>query len=195
MNFLAHLLLSADDPDAQVGNVLADFVKGKDAVEKLPAGVRAGVIQHRAVDAFTDRHAAVQRSITRISKDWGWFSGILIDVYYDHLLARDWPSYCDEPLRPFADRMYAALRTGAPLFGPARPFVDGLIADDRLVRYATTDGVRDTLDRLSRRIAERMPTRAVRLQDALPRLAEVDDGLAADFRAFWPEVLKLRVES
>jgi acyl carrier protein phosphodiesterase len=188
LNFLAHLLLSDDKSDAHVGNVLADFVKGRDAVEQLPPGVRAGVAQHRAVDAFTDRHPAVQRSITRVSKDWGWFSGILIDVYYDHLLARDWPAFCDEPLRSFADRMYVSLSAGAPLFGPARPFLDAFLADDRLTRYATTDGVRDTLARLSRRIAERMPTRAVRLEDAIPVLSAADAGLATDFRAFWPEV-------
>lgn len=189
MNFLAHLLLSDDDPGVRVGNVVADFVKGRDAVDRLPKAVRAGVRQHRLVDAFTDRHPVFQRSVTRISREWGWFSGIIVDVYYDHLLARDWPGYCAEPLRLFADRMYDVLRTGRDLFDPGGQwFLDRFIADDRLVRYATTDGIRDTLARLSARIAERMPTRAVRLEDAMPRLAELNADLAADFQAFWPEV-------
>jgi acyl carrier protein phosphodiesterase len=189
LNFLAHLLLSDDDPGVRTGNMIADFVKGKDAVVQLPAAIQAGVRQHRAVDAFTDRHPLVQRSITRISREWGWFSGIVIDVYYDHLLARDWPSFCTEPLRPFADRMYDTIRGGTEWLDPhGRWFLDRFITDDRLVRYATTDGIRDTLARLSRRIAERMPTRAVRLEDAMPLLTREDAALDTDFRAFWPEV-------
>lgn len=189
MNFLAHLLLSDDDPGVRTGNMIADFVKGKDAVARLPAAVQIGVRQHRLVDAFTDRHPMVQRSITRISRDWGWFSGIIVDVYYDHLLAREWADFATEPLRKFADRMYETVRSGTEWLDPrGRWFLDRFITDDRLARYATADGMRDTLFRLSQRIAERMPARAVRLDGAMPLLAEVDGELNADFREFFPEV-------
>lgn len=189
MNFLAHLHLSHDTPDHRVGNVVADFVKGP-AVKLLPETVQAGVRQHRAVDAFTDRHYLVQRSIVRISRNWGWFSGIIIDVYYDHLLARDWDRYADEPLRTFADRMYGVMHACVPHVEPgARWFFERFVQDDRLYRYGTADGIADTLARLSQRIAERMPTRAVPLQDAMPDLLANDAGLGEDFRAFYPELV------
>lgn len=189
MNFLAHLHLAHDTPDHRVGSVVADFLKGP-AFHALPAAIQDGVRQHRAVDAFTDRHQLVQRSIVRISKNWGWFSGIIVDVYYDHILARDWERYSDEPLRGFADRMYAILLAAAPgLPMPGRGFIEWMADDDRLVKYGTEDGIADTLWRLSRRIEERMPGKAVRLQDAMPSLIANDAGLEGDFRAFYPELM------
>ena len=134
MNFLAHLHLSPDDSEAMIGNMLADFVKGPD-VEKLPPVVRAGVRQHRLVDGFTDRHAVVHRSISRINREWHWFSGIIIDVYYDHLLARTWDRYSTAPLRAFADRAYEVIRRGMSLI-PAgeEPFFHNFVRSDRLVQ-------------------------------------------------------------
>lgn len=189
MNFLAHLHLAPDTPDHRVGSVVADFLKGP-AFLRLPATIQDGVRQHRAVDAFTDRHQLVQRSIVRISQNWGWFSGIIVDIYYDHILAREWARHCDEPLRGFADRMYAILLAAAPaLEMPGRGFIEWMADDDRLVKYGTVDGIADTLRRLSRRIEERMPGKSVRLHEAMPELIANDAGLEEDFRAFYPELV------
>lgn len=189
MNFLAHLAVSHPDPDARVGNLLADFLKGP-AAAALPPAVFVGVRQHRLVDGFTDRHPRVQRAITRISAKWGWFSGIILDVYFDHLLARDWGRYSAEPLRAFADRMY-------PVFCACKPYLhaddhwlaDRFPADDRLAKYATRDGIRDALWRVSLRVAERIPKRALPLADAMPDLLEHDAGIADDFHAFFPALV------
>jgi acyl carrier protein phosphodiesterase len=189
VNFLAHLYLSDDTPQALVGNLLADFVKGPD-LDALPAGIRAGVRHHRRVDAFTDRHPLVQQSIARVGGRWGWFSGILIDVYYDHILAATWGRYSPTPLRAFADRAHAAvLAHAADLPGPAREYARRLIETDRLVSYADPAGVRDALYWISERVAERMPARAVRLEQSLPDLRAAHDGLADDFHAFFPELV------
>jgi acyl carrier protein phosphodiesterase len=188
MNFLAHLYLSADGPEARAGNLIADFVKGP-RVAALPPGVQRGVRQHRLVDGFTDRHPVVQRGIGRIGAEWGWFSGIILDVYFDHLLARDWARWSAEPLRTFADRVYAEMQAFADLPDPDhRGLIPALVRDDRLASYATLDGIRDTLVRVSGRIAERMPTRARPLADSVPLLMAVDADLEADFRAFFPEL-------
>lgn len=189
MNFLAHLYLADPTPDSRIGNLIADFVKGP-AVAALPPAVLAGVMRHRRVDGFTDRHPIVVRSIHRVSRDWGWFAGILIDVYYDHILARDWSEYVDQPLRAFADDVYESIRDGTRLL-PAEhsELIIRLIADDRLTRYATLDGIADTFVSLSSRIAARMPTRAMRLEDALPALTAADAELTADFRQFFPQLV------
>jgi len=189
VNFLAHLHVAPDEPGWQVGGVLADLVKGPD-VAALPPAVRAGVVLHRQVDAFTDSHPAVVRAISRIGPEWGWFSGIIVDIYFDHILARSWPRYSDEPLRAFADRMYAVLETGLPHLGDeARGFLAGLIRSDRLVAYATRDGITETLARTARRIAVRLPNKALPLADAVPLLVRLDRELAADFHEFYPQLV------
>ncbi len=138
MNFLAHLHLSDGTPESMLGNVLADLMKGPQ-IAALPAAVRGGVRLHRLIDGFTDRHPAVVRSVSRLAPKLHWFSGIAVDVYYDHILARDWDRFCRVPLRPFADRAYGVLGSHLHLMPDcARDFVTRFIADDRLHRYATT---------------------------------------------------------
>lgn len=189
MNFLAHLHLSDGTHGSMLGGILADFVKGPD-VAALPPDVLAGVKLHRHIDAFTDRHPVVMRSVSRVSEKLGWFSGIVIDVYYDHVLAREWDRYSAVPLRDFADRVYAVLEDRFALVPPeASVFVRRFIETDRLLQYATPDGISDTLLRLSGRIMERMPKRVVRLQDSMPNLLAADADLSTDFHAFYPELI------
>ncbi len=188
MNFLAHLHLSAGTPASMLGGIAADFVKPAD-VKLLPPDVQAGVVLHRQIDAFTDSHPVVRRSIGRVSAGLGWFAGIVVDIYYDHVLARDFTRYSAEPLRAFADRAYAALEPLIPAAGDAAGFLRAMIADDRLVRYGTVDGIADTLARVSDRIAHRIPKHAVRLEAAMPELLRQDTDLAADFHAFYPDLM------
>jgi acyl carrier protein phosphodiesterase len=188
VNFLAHLHLAAPERGRMLGGVLADLLTPAE-IAALPAEVRDGVRLHRLIDAFTDRHPVVQRSVRRVSAGLGWFSGIVIDVYYDHLLARTWGDHAGEPLRDFADRCYALFLDAAPgLPLEGQRFAERFSADDRLIRYGTVEGIAETLDRVSARIAARMPTRAVRLRDAMPDLLAADAELAADFRVFYPEL-------
>ncbi len=190
MNFLAHLHLADDEPDVQLGSLLADFLKGP-MPETLPPGVQRGIRQHRAIDGFTDRNPQVVRSITRLSTRWGWFSGIIIDVYYDHLLVRSWPQFSAEPFAEFTARMYRVIRGGAQYFEALDSnFADRFPADDRLTLYGTTTGIADTLARVSDRIAKRIPKRAVRLEHAMPELQELDPLLMMDFQNFYPELMR-----
>lgn len=191
MNFLAHLHLAPDEPGMQLGGVLADLVKGPD-VALLPESVRAGVTLHRAIDAATDRHPATCRAIRRICARWGWFAGIVLDIHFDHILARNWADYSREPLRRFADRMYDVLQSGVHYAPPdGQQFLSGLIRTDRLVAYGTVDGLTETLTRTARRIEKRMPTRALPLGDAVPQLLSLDAELTADFRELYGDLLQL----
>ncbi len=194
MNFLAHLHLADGDAGDMTGGIAADFVRHPD-LGKLAPDVLRGVMLHRAVDGFTDRNPLTHRSISRISKQFGWFAGIVIDIYYDHILARDWRAYSSEPLAAFAARSYAVLedRHGA-LPEDARDFIRKFIDQDRLNRYATLEGIEDTLARVSHVIAERIPHRAMWLPDAMPLLVARDAELATDFHAFYPELVAFAAE-
>lgn len=194
MNFLAHLHLADGDPGDMTGGVAADFVRNPD-LPLLTPGVLRGVMLHRLIDGFTDRHPLTHRSITRVAREMGWYGGIVIDIYYDHILARDWARYSSEPLAAFAARCYRVLDDGhMALPDDARDFIRRFIDDDRLNRYATRDGIEDTLARVSRVIAKRIPNRPVWLPDAMPVLVERDADIAADFHAFYPELMAFAAE-
>lgn len=190
MNYLAHLYLAEPTPPSLIGNLIADFIKGRD-LGYLPTGVERGVRQHRKVDSFTDSHPVVARSIGRISRRWGWYSGILIDMYYDHILATTWTDWSNEPLRDFVDRVHRTLVDHPHLIpDPSREMIGRLIETDRLWCYQTSEGIRDSLLHLSRRIRDRMPHRDVHLDEAMPLLAEHRDVLITDFREFFPDLIR-----
>ena len=195
MNFLAHLHLADPDPGLMLGGIVADFARNPE-IALLPADVQHGVRLHRLIDGFTDRHPVVHRSNTRISARLGWFASIVIDVYYDHILARNWERYSAEPLPVFAGRSYQVLEDAFSITPPdAQWFIRRFIDGDYLVNYSTIEGITQTLARLSDRIAERMPKRAIWLPDSLPDLAAADAELAADFHAFYPELMAFAAES
>lgn len=188
MNFLAHLHLADGDAGDMAGGVVADFVRHPE-VAALPADIRRGVHLHRLIDGFTDRHPVTLRSIARVAPALGWFGGVAIDIYYDHILAREWARYSAEPLAAFARRCYDVLEARfAELSEGARDFVRPFIDDDRLSAYATREGIARTLARVSDVIAERIPNRAVRLADHMPLLVALDGPLAAAFHAFYPDL-------
>lgn len=194
VNYLAHLHLSDGTAESMLGNVIADFVKGPE-VAALPAAVQRGVRLHRSVDSYTDRHPVVMRSIRRLGGKLGWFAGVVIDIYYDHLLARDWLQFAAEPLRSFADRSYRIFADNLGyLSADSRRQMERLIREDRLVSYASPAGIAETLERVSWRIAERMPKREVRLHDAMPDLLAADAELAADFHTFYPQLAAFAAE-
>ena len=188
MNFLAHLHLADPEPGLMLGGIVADFAKPAE-LATLPPEVQDGVRLHRLIDSFTDSHPIVRGSVARISAEYHWFSGIIIDIYYDHILAREWARYSLETLPSFAGRAYTALETLLP-YAPAEAagFIRWMIDDNRLVRYGTLDGIEDTLARLSRRIVKRMPKNTIRLEDAMPLLHDKDARLVSDFHAFYPEL-------
>ncbi|MCI0703300.1 MAG: acyl carrier protein phosphodiesterase [Planctomycetia bacterium] len=194
MNFLAHLHLADGDSGDMLGGVAADFVRNPD-LPLLTADVLRGVRLHRLIDGFTDRHLITLRSISRVSRSLGWFGGIVIDIYYDHILAREWTRYSNEPLAEFAERCYRVLDAGITAIPPAAlpatasDFIRRFVDEDRLNRYATRDGIEDTLERVSLVIAKRIPHRAIWLPDAMPLLVSLDAELAADFHAFYPELM------
>ena len=188
MNYLAHLYLADPTPDSLLGNLLADFVKGKE-VAALPSAIQSGIRLHRQVDSFTDCHPVVQRSICRISEKWGWFSGILIDVYYDHILALNWERWTAEPLRSFVDRVHGCLRDHIDAIPSVAEPLRRLIASDRLFSYRTQEGIAEALLNLSHRIEERMPGKNVRLHEAMPDLQESQADLADDFQEFFPALI------
>lgn len=154
MNFLAHLWLAGADEGMRLGAVAGDFVKGP-----LPAGlapdVALGARLHRAIDSFADAHPVFQRSRARVSVGRRRFAGVMVDMFYDHVLAAHWDDFHrDESLSAFADRQYALLRAQV-LRLPARahPVVMRMGEHDWLSSYAEASTIGFALDRIASRLS------------------------------------------
>ena len=194
MNFLAHLYLAdpgeLPSPAAMIGNVLPDLVRGPVRDDELHPDVAAGAHKHRRVDAFTDTHPIFARSRARIRDRHGRFSGILIDVFYDHILARQWPRYHDAPLGAFIEHVHDALRTQTHLMPQAmRAIALRIVEQDWLACYATLEGIERTLSRMSRRLADRLD-RQIHLERAVLDLRRHHGVLVDDFHGFFSDAIE-----
>ena len=189
MNYLAHALLADPTPECRLGNVLADCLRQND-LATLPAEVVRGVRMHRAVDAFTDRHPLVHRAIGRLSQRWGWFTGIILDVYFDHLLACGWGAYCDIPLGQFVFEVGCDLRATADcLPDRAAEVARWLGESDVMATYAEEVGIEAALARVTMILRRRIPQRAVDLTEAMPDLKAHREWLEVDFAEFFPQLV------
>jgi acyl carrier protein phosphodiesterase len=185
MNYLAHMFLSDGTPEGLIGNLAGDFVRGVN-VSSLTPGMQAGIALHRAVDRFTDAHPIVKRSRDRLPESWRHYRGVLVDVFYDHFLARDFTACAGEPLDAFASRVYRALRTQhdslPPRLQSASPI---MIERDWLRAYASVEGLRVVLQGMSRRAK-----RPVALHDSVASLLEHYAAFESDFKTFFPELVQ-----
>lgn len=187
MNWLAHVYLSEPDFEFRMGNLLADFVRGPERSRMSPTFIR-GTERHVVIDAFTDRHPIVRRSRARIQPQCRRFSGILVDIFYDHFLARRWPLYCREPFEQFTRSFYADM-VACPMELPddARTVVDHIVATDRFGAYREVSGIHGTLERFSRRLSEHW-NKKVDLTMAVADLETGHDQFDSDFQEFFAEL-------
>ena len=183
MNYLAHLYLAGDDPAAQVGNLMGDFIKGP-IPDTLSPELAAGVRLHRRIDSYTDRHACFRASRRRLARPLQRYGGIIVDVIYDHLLARDWADHHPEPLAKFANRIYESLDAQKADMPPdMRRRVQGMIDSRLLEAYADEVTVAAALERIARRLKRPVPLGA-----AGSDLARDRAGFEADFEDFFPQL-------
>jgi acyl carrier protein phosphodiesterase len=186
MNYLAHLVLSDQTPLGMVGNLAGDFLRGVD-VSTLHPEIRRGVALHRAVDVFTDNHPVPRQSRERLDPAWRHWRRVLIDVFYDHCLARDFERHAGKPLSDFAAHVYAALEEQAEQLPPAlQRAAPVMIEHDWLRAYAHIEGVEEILWRMSRR-SSRAPALDRAGIELRARIAE----FSADFNAFFPQLQAL----
>lgn len=109
MNFLAHLLLAGDDDGLRLGAMLGDFVRGWRALAFYPADVRLGIKLHRHTDQFFDSLPAVVKLRENFPTPFRRYSGIVIDLAFDHQLARRWENYSSQSLEQFDREIHELL--------------------------------------------------------------------------------------
>jgi acyl carrier protein phosphodiesterase len=184
VNFLAHMALSCADDDLLLGGLLGDFVKGTPEGRFSP-GVSEGIRLHRAIDRFADGHALARASRRRISPARRRFAGVIVDVCYDHFLARHWSRFSPEELGAFVRRVYGILSARQSIL-PERltRILPRMISEDWLTAYTRLDQVGLVLDRISARLS-----RGACFLRAVTEIEAHYAELETDFLAFFPELI------
>lgn len=182
MNFLAHAFLADETPALMVGGVIGDWIKGP-LPGVLPEDLAQGVALHRAIDTFAETHPAFQCSRTRMSAGRRRYAGVLVDIFYDHLLARDWAAHHDGALDAYCAKVYGAITARRDeLPESARPAMALMASEDWLHSYADLAGIADVLERMSRRARQPNPLAGGELE-----FVADPTGFAGDFRAWLPD--------
>jgi acyl carrier protein phosphodiesterase len=184
MNWLAHLYLSEPNAAFRIGNLLPDLAPAS-ALLNLPMDYLRGVQQHRRIDAFTDSHPIFKRSIGRVDPEFRRFGGILVDMFYDHFLARDWPMFSAMPLRDFTNEVYSSFENHRHEI-PAEAYghLERMKSGDWLCSYGDFEGLAVTLGRIGLRLRKPVP-----LANAVSILKQHYALFEEDFSGFFVEVV------
>lgn len=181
MNYLAHLFLSAGEPELMIGNFVADTVKGS-RYREFPGRIAEGIMMHRSTDFFSDTHPVYLKSVHRLNLKHGKYSGVITDMLYDHLLAISFETISGEKLTKFSKSTYQILESFKDqLPEKNRAILYYMKKHDWLVSYASINGLERALSGLSKRIKYYYP-----LETAIKDFIEKRNDFEADFREFFP---------
>jgi len=151
MNFLAHIYLSKDDELITIGNFIADAVKGN-KYKNYDKKIQLGILLHREIDTYTDQHPIFKQSTKRLHKNYSHYSGVIVDIFYDHFLAKNWTLYSNSTLSNYVDSFYQNLENHYDLL-PKRiqNMLPYMIVDNWLLNYQYKEGIAKVLSGMNRR--------------------------------------------
>lgn len=183
MNFLAHIYLSGEHDLLKIGNFMADSVRGKQ-YQTFPTEIQKGILLHRFIDSFTDTHPIYRKSKHRLHTKYGHYSGVIMDIFYDHFLAKNWSRYSAVSLEEYATDFYTLLKEKHSwLTEKAQYMVPYMIARNWLVSYSSLEGLEKILFQMDRRIQQR-----VLMHEAMIELKQFYTEFENEFFVFFDEL-------
>ncbi|MFB9054038.1 ACP phosphodiesterase [Formosa undariae] len=185
MNYLAHIYLSENHDQVTIGNFIADGngITGK-SYQKFPKAIQVGILLHRQIDTFTDAHLTVKQSKKRLHKNYGHYSGIIVDIFYDHFLAKNWSKYSDIPLADYAQNFYTLLQSNyEELPERTQYLLPYMKKANWLVSYATIDGIEKVLMGMDKRTKN-----LSKMHLSINELQTHYDEFEAEFTSFFNEL-------
>ncbi|CAA6692976.1 MULTISPECIES: ACP phosphodiesterase [unclassified Lentimonas] len=187
MNWVAHVFLSEPCVHFQLGNLIADFVKGK-TWSGIHPSTEAGLRMHRKIDAFTDSHEVFHRSRQRLRAK-GFLRAVAIDLSYDHMLIKNWARYNNTTTaREFLNDFYQRAEQVLDQYpDEINDFVSSIIAADTLGRYAKVNGIQRGMRKVDLRLSERVLRRECAtdyFDDVIREYANIE----IDFLEFFPSL-------
>jgi acyl carrier protein phosphodiesterase len=185
MNFLAHIYLSGDHKLITIGNFVADGIRGN-KYKLYPIEIQVGIKLHREIDTFTDAHPIFRRCTKRLHKGYGHYSGVIVDIVFDHFLAKNWTYYSDMPLGDYIDDFHTTLNQHLEILPPRfKKITPIMIEGNWLLSYATIDGIQLVLNGMNKRTKGQS-----KMNEATKELKEYYGAFEKDFTAFFDELME-----
>jgi acyl carrier protein phosphodiesterase len=183
LNYLAHSFLSFQNTDLIIGNFIADSIQGN-RFDGLTEGIIKGISLHRKIDTYTDAHPVFLTSKHRFSKDFDKYSGVLMDIIYDHYLAKNFEQYSSLSLQNHADGIYDILKNNYDFLPEhAKRFYGYMTERNILFHYSSIEGIQTVLTHLSNLIRNRFE-----LQLAIPILEANYQEIEEEFFIFFKDL-------
>lgn len=183
MNYLAHTLLSFGNKEILIGNFIADHIR-LPLTNQLPAEIKRGVMIHRKIDAFTDSHPHFLKAKRFFTGEFERYSGVLMDIYYDYILASNFDKFADKNLKVYTQEVYHLLdnnRTHMP--DSSKRFLDYVLDNDTFYEYSKIEGIEKVLTHLSYRI-----NHGILLSKSLPMFQQNLIAIDKDFPEFMSDL-------
>jgi acyl carrier protein phosphodiesterase len=185
MNFLAHIYLSEDNDLIKIGNLMADGIRGKH-FEDYPLEIQKGIILHRFIDSYTDAHLVFRQSTKRLHEKYHHYAGVIVDVFYDHFLAKNWNHYSDEKLELYVARFYQSLQDNYEFLSErTKGMMPYMINQNWLVSYQTTEGINRILTQMDSRTKNES-----KMRFATHELIEYYTDFEQEFTTFFEDLKK-----
>jgi acyl carrier protein phosphodiesterase len=184
MNYLAHIFLSGTNGEILIGNFIGDYVKGRDYTTYPPL-IKKGILLHRRIDSFTDRHKIIRQSKSYFAPRYHKYAGIIIDVLYDHFLARNWEKFSPTPLEDYKQDVFDVLKKNYAIL-PERVqfFLPSFIKNDWIEIYSSVEGILSVFIRMSMRTT--LPDHSEFTREVLRKYYIQ---LESEFLTYFPDVI------
>lgn len=186
MNYLAHIFLARQSDGAMIGAMLGDFAKANVAGLYTPE-IEREIMLHRYIDSYTDSHPAVKSALQLFEGPRRRYGGIVLDVFYDHLLTRHWARYSDVPRTELIARFHRALRAHMDILPEKlHAIAPRIIEQQWLASYAAFSGVELAVTRISQRLSRNGHLMREALDDLRANRAAIEAG----FATFFPDLMR-----
>ncbi len=185
MNYLAHVFLSGDNEEIIIGNFIGDYVKGNE-FENYSELIKKGILLHRNIDTYTDKNKIVRKSKSLLNKKYGKYSGIIIDIFYDHFLTRNWHKFSNYSLTDYTEKLHKTLlRHSAILPEKVKLFLPSFIDNRWIMTYRSIKGIKVVLQRMS--VITTLPDET---DYAISVLSDNYGSIEEDFLSYFPGLIK-----
>ena len=183
MNFLAHIYLSDNNDLIKIGNFMADGIRGKQ-FENYHSDIQKGIILHRFIDTYTDSHPIFKKSTKRLHENYHHYAGVIVDVFYDHFLAKNWNQYSNEKLEIYVERFYQSLHDHYDLLSErVQGLMPYMIERNWLLSYQTVEGIHKILTQMDGRTKNES-----KMRFASNELTEYYSEFELEFTTFFEEL-------
>ncbi len=185
MNFLAHLYLSQNNTNIMIGNFIADHIRGNNYLS-FSKEIQQGIFLHREIDTFTDAHEVVRKSKRRLHERYRHYDGVIIDIFYDYFLAKNWADYSDVPLEVYTKNVYdlfSSISDDLPV--KSQNFIKYMIEYNILFNYQYKDGIAKVLNGMNTRTKGKS-----QMNLAIEDLDLLEDELQEDFTLFFKDLIE-----